>query len=140
MMFRCSDHYNVYPVCQLPMEVLDKKATLERLGEAEWPEPRNPGRKKRKPERGQNPVNSKNKTRVKPKRKPTNVPKKKPKHKKKKKKKRVRNTTPKTPKKSKVQKQIEKVKKEIKEMNRKKSKNRNKNRDRMHSSKEENLN
>ena len=56
MMFRCSDHYNVYPVCQLPMEVLEKKATLERFGEAEWPEPRNPGRKKMKPERGQNPV------------------------------------------------------------------------------------
>ena len=137
MMFRCSDHYNVYPVCQLPMEVLEKKATLERFGEAEWPEPRNPGRKKMKPERGQNPVNSKKK---KPKRKPTNVPKKKPKHKKKKKKKRVRNTTPKTPKKSKVQKQIEKVKKEIKEMNRKKSKNKNKNRNQMHRSDEENLN
>ena len=147
MMFRCSDHYNVYPVCQIPMEVLDKKVTLEGFGEAEWPEPRNPERKKMKPERGQNPVtsdqtlldkmNSKNKTRVtKPKKKTTNIPKRKPKHKRK----RVKNTSPKTPKKSKVQKRIEKVKKEIKEMTRKKSKNRNKNRNQTHRSDEENLN
>ena len=129
-MYRCSDHYNVYPVCQLPMEVLDKKkGTLEGFGQAEWPEPRNPGRRKVKPEREQNPVNlyqnsvdkvnSKKKTQVKPKKKPTNVPKKKPKPKRK----RVKNTSPKTPKKSKVQKRIEKIKKEIKEMNRKKSGN-----------------
>ena len=134
MMYRCSDHYNVYPVCQLPMEVLDKKETLERIGEAEWPEPRNPGRRKVKPDREQNPVNSSqnsvdkvnsmNKTHLNPKRKPTNVPKKKQKHKRK----RVKNTD-KTPKKSKVQKRIEKIKKEIKEINRKKSKNRNRNRD-----------
>ena len=146
MMFRCSDHYNVYPVCQLPMEVLHKKPTLEGFGEAEWPEPRNPGRKKMKPEKGETPVisdqnsldkmNSKKKTRVKPKKKPTNVPTRKPKHKRK----RVKNTTPKTPKKSKVQKRIEKVKKEIKEMNRKKSKNRNKNRDQIHRGDKESLN
>ena len=110
---------------------------MEGFGEAEWPEPRNPERKKMKPERGQNPVssdqnspdmmNSKNKTRVtKPKKKTTNMPKRKPKRKRK----RVKNTSPKTPKKSKVQKRIEKVKKEIKEMNRKKPKKRNKNRER----------
>jgi len=149
---RCSDHYNVFPVCQLPMEVLDKAASLEGFGEAEWPEPRNPGRKKVKPERGQNPVssyqnslditNSKNKTQKKSKKKPTNVPKKKPKHKRK----RVKNTSPKPPKKSKVQKRIEKIKREIKEMNRKKSKNKNRNRnerkifDRMHRSDQESLN
>ena len=126
ILHRCSDHYNVYPVCQLPMEVLDKKPTLEDFGEAEWPKPRNPGRKKVKPENpvssnktSPNKTNSKNTKHVNPKKRPTNVPKKKPK----KKRKRVKNTSPKTKKKSKVQKRIKKIKKEIKEMNRKKSGN-----------------
>ena len=111
-MLRCSDHYNVYPVCQLPMEVLDKKEkALEEIGEARWPEPRNPGRRKRKPVFGQK-IDSGQKSHVRPT--------KKQKHKKKK---------TKTPKNTRVQKKIEKIKKEIKEMKKKKSKKRNKNRD-----------
>ena len=114
---RCSDHYNVYPVCQLPMEVLDKrKKALEEIGEARWPEPRNPGR--RKPVFGQKiPVLTSDGTEQKSHVRPT----KKQKHKKKK-------TNPKTPKNTRVKKKIEKIKKEIKEMKKKKSKNRNKNR------------
>ena len=114
---RCSDHYNVYPVCQLPMEVLDKKEkALEEIGEARWPEPRNPG--KRKPVFGQKiPVLTSDDSEQKSHVRPT----KKRKHKKKK-------TNPKTPKNTRVQKKIEKIKKEIKEMKKKKSKKRNKNR------------
>ena len=115
-MLRCSDHYNVYPVCQLPMEVLDKKEkALEEIGEARWPEPRNPGRRKRKPIF---PVLKSDDSEQKSHVRPT----KKRKHKKKK-------TNPKTPKNTRVQKKIEKIKKEIKEMKKKKSKKRNKNRD-----------
>ena len=110
---RCSDHYNVYPVCQLPMEVLDKKEkALEEIGEARWPEPRNPGRRKRKPVF---PVLKSDDSEQKSHVRPT----KKQKHKKKK---------TKIPTNTRVQKKIEKIKKEIKEMKKKKSKNRNKNR------------
>ena len=129
---RCSDHYNVYPVCQLPMEVLDKKEkALEEIGEARWPEPRNPGRRKRKPVFGQKIPTSDTSEQRKPvfpvlksddsEQKSHVRPTKKRKHKKKK-------TNPKTPKNTRVQKKIEKIKKEIKEMKKKKSKNRNKNR------------
>ena len=112
VLLRCSDHYNVFPVCQIPMEeVMGSKASWEEFREPNWPQPRNPGKRTRKPDISQSKMTLKQK-----KRKPTDSVRKKTKPKRKKEKKPPS-------KKSKVEKKIEKIKKEIKNMNRKKSKN-----------------
>ena len=108
-LIRCSDHYNVFPVCQIPMEEVGSKASWEGFREPNWPQPRNPGKRTRKPD-----ISQSKKTLKQKKRKPTDSVRKKPKRKKEKKP---------PSKKSKVEKKIEKIKKEIKNMNRKKSKN-----------------
>ena len=108
-LLRCSDHYNVFPVCQIPMEEVGSKASWEGFREPNWPQPRNPGKRTRKPD-----ISQSKKTLKQKKRKPTDSVRKKPKRKKEKKP---------PSKKSKVEKKIEKIKKEIKNMNRKKSKN-----------------
>ena len=108
-LLRCSDHYNVFPVCQIPMEKVGSKASWEGFREPNWPQPRNPGKRTRKPN-----IFQSKKTLKQKKRKPTDSVRKKPKRKKEKKP---------PSKKSKVEKKIEKIKKEIKNMNRKKSKN-----------------
>ena len=108
-LIRCSDHYNVFPVCQIPMEEVSSKASWEGFKEPNWPQPRNPGKRTRKPD-----ISQSKKTLKQKKRKPTDSVRKKPKRKKEKKP---------PSKKSKVEKKIEKIKKEIKNMNRKKSKN-----------------
>ena len=109
VLLRCSDHYNVFPVCQIPMEEVGSKASWEGFREPNWPQPRNPGKRTRKPN-----IFKSKKTLKQKKRKPTDSVRKKPKRKKEKKP---------PSKKSKVEKKIEKIKKEIKNMNRKKSKN-----------------
>ena len=106
---RCSDHYNVFPVCQIPMEEVGSKASWEGFRKPNWPQPRNPGKRTRRPD-----ISQSKKTLKQKKRKPTDSVRKKPKRKKEKKP---------PSKKSKVEKKIEKIKKEIKNMNRKKSKN-----------------
>ena len=110
-LLRCSDHYNVFPVCQIPMEEVSSKASWEGFREPNWPQPRNPGKRTRKPD-----ISQSKKTLKLKKRKPTDSVRKKTKPKRKKEKKPPS-------KKSKVEKKIEKIKKEIKNMNRKKSKN-----------------
>ena len=108
-LLRCSDHYNVFPVCQIPMEEVRSKASWQGFRKPNWPQPRNPGKRTRKPD-----ISQSKKTLKQKKRKPTDSVRKKPKRKKEKKP---------PSKKSKVEKKIEKIKKEIKNMNRKKSKN-----------------
>ena len=108
-LLRCSDHYNVFPVCQIPMEEVRSKASWQGFRKPNWPQPRNPGKRTRRPD-----ISQSKKTLKQKKRKPTDSVRKKPKRKKEKKP---------PSKKSKVEKKIEKIKKEIKNMNRKKSKN-----------------
>ena len=48
-LLRCSDHYNVFPVCQIPMEEVRSKASWQGFRKPNWPQPRNPGKRTRKP-------------------------------------------------------------------------------------------